>query len=83
MPGFEIFGKEEQQAINELFDKNGGILFAHAFDSIRNGIYRVREYETAFAKRMDTQYAQAVSSGTAALKVGLILILFRVILIHH
>ena len=71
MPGFEIFGKEEQQAINELFDKNGGILFAHAFDSIRNGIYRVREYETAFAKRMDTQYAQAVSSGTAALKVGL------------
>jgi len=71
MPGFEVFGKEEQQAINELFDKNGGILFAHAFDSIRNGIYRVREYETAFAKRMGTQYAQAVSSGTAALKVGL------------
>ena len=71
MPGFEVFGKEEQQAINELFEKNGGILFAHAFDSIRNGIYRVREFETAFAKRMGTQYAQAVSSGTAALKVGL------------
>ena len=71
MPGFEVFGKEEQQAINELFEKNGGILFAHAFDAIRNGIYRVREFETAFAKRMGTQYAQAVSSGTAALKVGL------------
>ncbi len=71
MPGFEVFGKEEQQAINELFEKNGGILFAHAFDSVRNGIYRVREFETAFAKRMGTQYAQAVSSGTAALKVGL------------
>ena len=71
MPGFEVFGKEEQQAINELFEKNGGILFAHGFDAIRNGIYRVREYEAAFAKRMGTQYAQAVSSGTAALKVGL------------
>ena len=71
MPGFEVFGKEEQQAINELFEKNGGILFAHAFDSIRNGIYRVREFEKAFAERMKTQYAQAVSSGTAALKVGL------------
>ena len=47
MPGFEVFGKEEQQAINELFEKNGGILFAHAFDSIRNGIYRVREFEAA------------------------------------
>ena len=71
MPGFEVFGEEEKQAINELFEKNGGILFAHGFDSIRNGIYRVREFETAFAKRMGTQYSQAVSSGTAALTVGL------------
>ncbi len=71
MPGFEVFGEEEKQAINELFEKNGGVLFAHSFDSIRNGIYRVREFEAAFANRMGTQYAQAVSSGTAALKVGL------------
>jgi len=71
MPGFEVFGKEEQQAINELFEKNGGVLFAHAFDSIRNGVYRVREFEAAFAKRIGASYAQAVSSGSAALKVGL------------
>ncbi len=71
MPGFEVFGEEEKQAINELFEKNGGVLFAHSFDSIRNGIYRVREFEAAFANRMGIQYAQAVSSGTAALKVGL------------
>jgi 8-amino-3,8-dideoxy-alpha-D-manno-octulosonate transaminase len=71
MPGFEVFGKEEQDAINDLFEKNGGVLFAHGFDGIRNGIYRVREFETAFAKRMGTKYAQGVSSGTAALKVGL------------
>jgi 8-amino-3,8-dideoxy-alpha-D-manno-octulosonate transaminase len=71
MPGFEVFGKEEQEAINELFDKNGGILLAHSFDPVRNGIYRVREFEKAFASRLRSPYAQAVSSGTAALKVGL------------
>ena len=32
MPGFEVFGEEERKAINDLFDANGGILFAHGFD---------------------------------------------------
>jgi 8-amino-3,8-dideoxy-alpha-D-manno-octulosonate transaminase len=71
MPGFEVFGEEEQNAINEIFDKNGGILFAHGFDAMQNSIYRVREFEKAFAQRLGAPYAQAVSSGTAALKVGL------------
>ncbi len=71
MPGFEVFGKEEQQAINELFEINGGILFAHGFDALRKGAYRVREFETAFAKRMGAPFAQAVSSGSTALKVAL------------
>jgi 8-amino-3,8-dideoxy-alpha-D-manno-octulosonate transaminase len=71
MPGFEVFGEEERKAVNELFDKNGGILFAHGFDSMRNGVYRVREFEQAIAKCVEAPYAQAVSSGTAALKVGL------------
>lgn len=71
MPGFEVFGKEERDAINELFDLNGGILFAHGFDAMRKGVYRVREFESAFAKRMGAPYAQAVASGTAALKVAL------------
>ena len=48
MPGFEVFGKEEQEAIQELFDKNGGILLAHSFDAVRNRVYRVREFEKAF-----------------------------------
>lgn len=72
MPGFEVFGEDERKAINDLFDANGGILFAHGFDALRKGIYRVREFEKAFASRMGTQYAQAVSSGSAAVKVGLI-----------
>jgi len=71
MPGFEVFGEEERQAINELFDLNGGVLFAHGFDAMRNGIYRVREFEAAFADRMGVPHAQAVSSCTAALKVAL------------
>jgi len=72
MPGFEVFGEEERAAINELFDCNGGIMFAHGFDAMRNGIYRVREFEKAFAQRMGVPYAQAVSSGSAAVKVALV-----------
>ncbi|MCW7460320.1 DegT/DnrJ/EryC1/StrS family aminotransferase [Leptospira bandrabouensis] len=70
MPGFELVGKEEREEINQLFD-DGGILFAHGFDAIRNGRYRVREFEKAFADKIGVKYAQAVSSGTAAIKVAL------------
>ena len=71
MPGFELIGEEERQAINDLFDQNGGVLFAHGFDAQRNGIYKVREYEKSFAQKLDTGFAQAVSSGSAAIKTGL------------
>ena len=71
MPGFELIGEEERKAVNQLFD-DGGVLFAHGFDSLRNGRYHVREFETKFAKRVGVKYAQAVSSGTAAIKVALI-----------
>lgn len=71
MPGFEVFGEEERKAINDLFDANGGILFAHGFDSIRKGIYRVREFEASVSQKFQVPYAQAVSSGSAALRVAL------------
>lgn len=71
MPGFELIGKEEREAVNELFD-DGGILFAHGFDDMRNNKYHVREFESEFAKYLGVKYAQAVSSGTAALKIGLV-----------
>jgi 8-amino-3,8-dideoxy-alpha-D-manno-octulosonate transaminase len=71
MPGFEVFGKEEQDAINKLFELNGGVLFAHGFDAMRKGIFRVREFEKLFADRMAISHAQAVSSGSSALKVAL------------
>lgn len=71
MPGFELVGEEERKAVNELFD-DGGILFAHGFDNIRAGRYHVREFEKKFADYLGVKYAQAVSSGTAALKIALI-----------
>jgi 8-amino-3,8-dideoxy-alpha-D-manno-octulosonate transaminase len=71
MPGFEVFGEEEREALNQLFDLNGGILFAHGFDAMRNGVYRVREFEAAFAEKINVPCAQAVSSCTAALCVAM------------
>lgn len=71
MPGFEVFGEEERAAINELFEANGGILFAHGFDALRKGVYRVREFEAAAAGKFGVPHAQAVSSGSAALRVAL------------
>ena len=71
MPGFEVFGDDELAAIVDLFKQNGGIVFAHGFDAMRKGIYKVREYERAFAARIGIKHAQAVSSGSAALKVAL------------
>tara|TARA_Y100001970_G_C14259237_1_gene878290 strand:- start:11610 stop:12773 length:1164 start_codon:yes stop_codon:yes gene_type:complete len=70
MPGFELIGEEERKALNELFD-DGGVLFAHGFDNIRNNRYRVREFEKQYASYLGVKYAQAVSSGTAALKIAL------------
>jgi len=70
MPGFEIIGKEEYKEIQDLF-KNSGILFRHGFDSLRNDIYKVREFEKRFSEKLGIVDALAVSSGTAALKVAL------------
>jgi 8-amino-3,8-dideoxy-alpha-D-manno-octulosonate transaminase len=71
MPGYEVFGDEERKAINDLFDANGGVLFAHGFDALRKGVYKVRDFEAAAAKKFAVAHAQAVSSGTAALRVAL------------
>ncbi len=71
MPGYEVFDEEERKAVNDVFDANGGVLFAHGFDATRNGVYRVREFEAAVSKKFNVPFAQAVSSCTAALRVAL------------
>lgn len=69
MPGFEVFGKEEKELVNTVLDS--GVLFRYEFGPQRQGVYRVREFEQAFAAYTGASHAQAVTSGTAALKVAL------------
>ncbi len=69
MPGFELFGAEEKKEIYDVLDT--GVLFRYEFAEQRKGVYKVREFEEKFAAYTDTGFAQAVTSGTAALKVAL------------
>ena len=69
MPGFEIFGEEEKKEINEVLET--GVLFRYEFPDQRKGIYKVREFEEKFAAYCGVKHGQAVTSGTAALKVAL------------
>lgn len=71
MPGFELIGREEQAALNEIFEKSGGVLFAHGFDAKRNGIFKVREFEKKFAQWHGNSFAAACSSGTSALYIAM------------
>lgn len=71
MPGYELIGKEERDAVNDVFDK-GGVLYRYGYADRRQNIYRVDEFEKAFAQKFGVKYALAVSSGTAALKTALL-----------
>lgn len=71
MPGYELIGNDERDAVLDIFDSGGGVLFAHGFDKLRNGSFRVREFERKFAEKMNANYSLAVSSGSTALKVAL------------
>src|SRR6267143_917649 len=70
MPGYELIDEQERLAVNEVFDR-GGVLFSVGFDALRQNVFRVREFESAFGRRFETKFAHAVSSGTAAIKVAL------------
>ena len=65
MPGFEIIGQEELEAVQEALSKKMLLRYEHGDNS------KVAEFEKRFAEYCGVDYALAVSSGTAALKVGL------------
>ncbi|CAG36670.1 DegT/DnrJ/EryC1/StrS family aminotransferase [Desulfotalea psychrophila] len=69
MPGFEVFGEEEKQQVNEVLDS--GVLFRYEFKDQRKGVYKVKEFENKFASYANSTHGQAVTSGSAALKVAL------------
>jgi len=70
MPGFELFGEEEKKEIMDVLDT--GVLFRYEFNEQRQGVFKVKEFEDKFAGYCGASFAQAVTSGTAALKVALI-----------
>ncbi|HEX9825935.1 MAG TPA: DegT/DnrJ/EryC1/StrS family aminotransferase [Flavobacteriaceae bacterium] len=69
MPGFELFGEAERKELNDVL-KNG-VLMRYGFDDMRNGHWKAKALETELQKTFQTQYAQLVSSGTAAVSVAL------------
>ncbi len=69
MGGAELIGKEEQEAVSEVFER--GVLFRYGFNEKRKNIFRVLEFEAEFSKYMGTTYSLGVASGSAALRVAL------------
>lgn len=70
MPGFELIGKEEKEAVDDIFE-TGGVLSRYGLDAKRQNIFRVDDFEKAICQKTGAKYCLAVSSGTAALKIGL------------
>ncbi|MCO5723411.1 DegT/DnrJ/EryC1/StrS family aminotransferase [Robiginitalea marina] len=69
MPGFELFGDKERESVQKALET--GVLMRYGFDAMRGGRWMASDLESALAKRMNTEYAHLVSSGTAALTVAL------------
>ena len=72
MPGFELIGKEEQGAVNDIFENSNGVLYRYGLDERRNRIFRVDEFERKLAEKVNSKHSLFVCNGTAALKLGLI-----------
>ena len=69
MPGFELFGDYERKEVQDVLDS--GVLMRYGFDGMRKGHWKTRDLEAALARRMQTQYAHVLSSGTTALTTAL------------
>jgi len=65
MPGFELWGEEERNEVNDVLET--GILMRYGFDALRKGVWKSKELEAAICKRFGSKYAQLTSSGTSAL----------------
>ena len=69
MAGAELIGKEEMKEVMDVLKT--GVFARYAFDKERQGIWKVRDFEKAFAKYCGAGYALGVTSGSAALKIAL------------
>ena len=71
MPGFETINTKELNQVRKIFNKGGGVLFRQGFENLRSNSFQVNQFEKNFAKKFNSKYALAVSSGTAALRIAL------------
>lgn len=69
MAGAELIGKEEMKEVKEVLET--GVLMRYGFDQQRKGVFKVKEFEQAFAQYCGAKFALGVTSGSAALKVAL------------
>lgn len=69
MPGFELFGEQEKQEVNEVLET--GILMRYGFDAVRKGRWKAKELEQEICTKFNVRHAQLVSSGTASLTTAL------------
>ncbi|MDD3771030.1 MAG: DegT/DnrJ/EryC1/StrS family aminotransferase [Weeksellaceae bacterium] len=65
MPGFEVFGEEEFQHIQDVMDS--GILMRYNFDLQRNKHWKAKELEEKIQSKFRIKHAHLTSSGTTAL----------------
>ncbi len=69
MPGFEIFGDEEREQVNDVLAT--GVLFRYGFDGARQGHWKAKTFEAELAQRLGVNYAHLCASGTAALSTAM------------
>jgi 8-amino-3,8-dideoxy-alpha-D-manno-octulosonate transaminase len=69
MPGYELFGAEERKEVNDVLET--GIFMRYGFDGPRKGIWKAKELEQAICDKLNVQYTQLASSGTAALTTAM------------
>ncbi len=69
MPGFEVIDGKEKKAVSKLFNE-GAVLIAHGLENKRKN-FHVREFENNCCKYFKSINCLSVSSGTAAIKIGL------------
>lgn len=69
MPGNELFGAEEKKEVNDVLET--GIFFRYNHESLRNDIWKARDFESEVKKITGAHYAHAVSSGSTAVACAL------------
>jgi 8-amino-3,8-dideoxy-alpha-D-manno-octulosonate transaminase len=69
MPGTELFGYEEKKEINDVLET--GILFRYNHETLRNNIWKARDFEAEVKKITGAKFAHAVSSGSTAVACAL------------